>query len=261
MVRFKNTSDNIESIISKYSEDSMERQVLDDIVNSEKTFVYKNAEELIFEAEMRAQLVYASIALHRSDLRFAVFRKTICNEEYWDRQRNGGFKLKSGVRSSKAIADILENSNMYGTECATAMVIAYYLALLQMYPEKLFDKVFSDITLMNWHSIDRKLREIGMMNRKSYNIIGDRRYFKNPDVDLSVPHWQGENVIDLGNDRYYGHGIGIRSAEKIIKHLNDNRKDGSTVSAYLMDTAGNPDYKELYSVLENYLQRVSVFSA
>lgn len=256
MIRILRGNGRAQDIEDNYTNGSAERKILSQINDSENTFTYKSLEELIFEIEMRAQIIYASIALHMSQLRFAVFRETTCNEKYWDRQKNGGFRLRDDVKPSDAVKDILENSYMYATECATAMVIVYYLALLQMYPDELFDRAFSKITLMNWHSIDRKLREIGMMNRKSYDIMGDRRYFKNPDVDLSVPHWQGENVIDLGNDRYYGHGIGIKSAEKIIKHLNENRKDGSETSAYFMDTAGNPDYKELYSILENYLERV-----
>ena len=144
---------------------------------------------------------------------------------------------------------------MYATECATAMVIIYYKALADVYPKELFDSVFSEITLMNWHYLDRNLYEIGQMNTISGDIPGDRRYFRNPEVDLATPEWQGENVIDLGNAKYYGHGVGIYPAESIIFLLNEQRKEGATISAYLMEEAGNPNYRKLSNIIMRYQSR------
>ena len=41
---------------------------------------------------------------------FKTFRKSICNLDYWDRTKEGGFILKNGVTPSDAIKDISINS-------------------------------------------------------------------------------------------------------------------------------------------------------
>ena len=86
-----------------------------------------------------------------------------------------------------------------------------------------------------------------MKKRMDY-IPGDRRYFVNPDVDPLTPQWQGENVIDLDGELYYGHGIGIYNAETIIKELNKNRSEGADESARLKDSAGRPNFKKLADI-------------
>lgn len=46
----------------------------------------------------------------------------------------------------------------------------------------------------------------------------------------------------LGGDRYYGHGLGIKSAEEMIASLNRKRVPGSRTSAYLTDEALHPNF-------------------
>jgi protein-glutamine gamma-glutamyltransferase len=131
------------------------------------------------------------------------------------------------------------------------MVIVYYGALTKLYGKEIFDRTFNNIYLMDWHNIHPLLKEIGYMNRSAVYLPGDRRYFANPDVDPETPEWQGENVIDLSDGSYYGHGIGIGSENDIINALNQNRREGSTRSAYLMDTVGHPNFKRLYQVVDS----------
>ena len=59
-----------------------------------------------------------------------------------ERTEEGGFLLKDGVKPSEAIKDIFVNSSLYGTECATAMVIVFYGAIVNVFPEEVFDRVF-----------------------------------------------------------------------------------------------------------------------
>jgi protein-glutamine gamma-glutamyltransferase len=125
------------------------------------------------------------------------------------------------------------------------MMIIYYKALLNIYPGALFDRTFSEIELMNWHHINKLLREAGLMKKQADSIWGDRRYFVNPDVDPLTPQWQGENVIVLDDEKYYGHGIGISDEKTIMKALNKHRSEDANEPAYLSDAAGRPNFKKL----------------
>ncbi|MEG0693308.1 MAG: protein-glutamine gamma-glutamyltransferase, partial [Oscillospiraceae bacterium] len=187
--------------------------------------------------------------LYKSQMDFAIFRKARCNELFWKLTKEGGFLLENNVKASQAITDIFNNGQLYATECATAMVIIYYKALLTVMGEEVFNKLFTQIHLMNWHYIDNRLDDIGYMQPVKDYLPGDRRYFANPDVDPQTPQWQGENTLDLSQKLYYGHGIGILEGPKIIEALNQNRKNNSTKTAYLMDTVGIPDFKSLYKLL------------
>lgn len=228
---------------------SVERAVAEAMISGRETYNYDNADQLKFELELRREIIAASRALDRSGMDFEVFRETKCNPEFWDRTEEGGFRLKSGAVPSSAISDIFQNGRLYGTECATAMMIVYYKALLSLYGESLFNRTFPKIELMDWHHIDRLLREAGYVSKRPDYFPGDRRYFANPDVDPLTPQWQGENVIDLGGGLYYGHGIGIRNADSIIRALNRNRSSDADEEARLLDSAGRPDFKKLSDVL------------
>ena len=245
MIIIANKPADIGALNSEYSEDSFEGNIINILSSSEKEYRYDSIEQLKFELMLRKEIVKASIDLYNSRFEFRVFREAKCNPEYWELTSQGGFKLKDGVKASDAINDIFINSSMYGTECATAMVIVYYKALLSIFPEDVFNEMFPKITLMNWHSIDKNLREIGATNEATDFLPGDRRYFINPDVDPLTPEWQGENTIYLGNGLYYGHGIGVHKADVIIEELNKNRKEGSEQSAYLLDSVGRPNFKRL----------------
>lgn len=233
-----------QSIISEYPTNSIEAKVINILSSSEKTYSYDSLDQLKFELSLRASIVTASRELNDSYFSFKVFRKSECNPEYWNRTNEGGFLLKEGVKPSEGIKDIYINSSMYGNECATAMVIVFYKALVDIYPEELFNKMFPNIHLMNWHYIDRDLKIRYYEDQEDY-LPGDCRYFKNPDVNPMTPEWQGENVIDLGDGTYYGHGIGIETGEEMISALNDYRKEGSETSAYLLDSATRPGFKYL----------------
>lgn len=202
---------------AEYEEKSVERKIINALASSSQQYPYDSLDQLKFELQLRKEIIVASHELDQSRLNFAVFRKTKCNPAYWDRTEDGGFVLKDDVKPSDAILDIFKNGSQYSTECATAMMIVYYRALMNVYSENLFNKSFPKIELMNWHRIDKLLREAGLMKQREDYLPGDRRYFKNPDVNPLTPQWQGENVIDLGNGLYYGHGIGIHEADIIIQ--------------------------------------------
>lgn len=238
------------ALIKDYPENSVERAVINTLSSSGKKYAYGSLNELKFELRLRKEIVRAAHELNKSGLSFEVFRESKCNPDYWKRHNDGGFELKPDVKASDAILDIYKNGSKYGTECATAMQIVYYKALLSVFPEDAFNKMFKGIYLMNWHRVSEELHDIGIMHRENDYLPGDRRYFANPDVNPETPEWQGENVIDMGNGLYYGHGIGMHKADAIIDALNRNRRNGAQKEAYLMDLAARPDFKRLSALYD-----------
>ncbi len=244
MIRINGETMQEESLMSRYSDDSIKRVILRKMFTSEKILNYSSIKALEFELNLRAAIVHASEKLNNSDFAFAVFKKSRCNPEFWERTQEGGFKLKPNARPFQAIQDIYRNSHLYATECATAIVIVFYLALTEVLPEELFNRLFADIYLMDWKYLDK---DLGVRSFKNVDSLpGDCLYFQNPEFNPDTPEWQGENVIQLINGKYYGHGIGIRTAEGIIRALNQQRIPGATQSAFLTDTVIRPNYKYLY---------------
>jgi protein-glutamine gamma-glutamyltransferase len=248
MILISGNPPDMEALKSEYPENSVEIQLLKALSESNVQVRYDSIKQLKFELQLRKETVKAANQLHESGLRFAVFHKSKCNEDYWTRTENGGFSLNYGAEAGQAINDIFENGSLYATECATAMVIVIYKALLNVFGADLFNSVFQTVYLMNWHSLDPVIREIGAPREAGDILIGDRAYFKNPDVNPKTPEWQGENVIVLPDELYYGHGIGIMNANRIIRALNQNRKSGASRSAYLMQSVSRPNYKRLAEV-------------
>ena len=244
MIKIAGAEMDIQTMASKYPPHSLELEILNILSSSQEIYSYDAEKQLEFELNLRKSIVNAARNLSRTHFSFRVFRKSKCNPDYWHRTSEGGFSLQNGVKPSKAVEDIIRHSSRYGTECATAMVIVYYLALVDLLPEELFNQLFSEIYLMNWQHLDRELGIVDQIHVADY-LPGDGRYFKNPDVDPLTPEWQGENTFDLGNGTYYGHGIGIASAEKMIDALNEKRIDDSHVSAYLMSSAKRLNFKGL----------------
>ncbi len=236
-----------ETILTELENDEIKIKILDIIRTSSSTYRFSSKEELLFLLDMRKNIISASKMLYRSRLRFRTFDESICNEHFWERTGEGGFLLRPDVKPSEGINDIYDNGQIYGTECATAIVILYYKAILDTFGDSLFNRFFTDIYLMDWQNLHGNLTVASYRNPDDY-FPGDCRYFKNPDVDPLTPEWQGENAIDLGNGYYYGHGVGITNATNIIRTLNAHRKEGSGTSAYLLDSVTLPDFKRLFGL-------------
>lgn len=228
-----------------YQPGGVENGILQQMEQSAERFAYSDAQALQFEIALRAATVGHAVALNRSGMDFSVFRKTRCNPAYWERTPDGGFVLRASVSAAAAIRDIYQNGRQYATECATAMLIVFYGAVLSLYPDALFDRLFGSIRLMNWRYVPPVFAGVARMSPARTFLPGDRQYFMNPDVNPLTPEWQGENVILLDGGHYYGHGIGIGGAAEIIRALNENRTQDAMQSAFLMDQAGRPDYHSL----------------
>ncbi|MEC0127413.1 protein-glutamine gamma-glutamyltransferase [Paenibacillus pabuli] len=237
----------IELVRSDWS--AFEWHWLQQLQNGSTVYTYQSMDHLHFEWALRESLVHAAEALDRSGVSFASFEKSRCNPDYWNRNAEGGFELRSEVTPANGIRDIWKNGHLYAFECATATVIVLYGGVLGSIREEDFNSLFYNLLLYDWHyDSDLRLTE---KNGSGSALPGDVLYFKNPDVSPETPEWQGENTIMLRENLYFGHGIGIASGEEIIRSLNQNRIPGSTVSAYLMDTVIYPDFLYLSRYAKN----------
>lgn len=245
MIKIKGRPFELSTIENQYSEDSIEKEVLNTMMQSTEVYEYDSIENIQFELKLRKEIVNSAIELNKSGMDFKIFKESKCNDKFWERTDSGGFKLKENVKPNNAIQDIFINGNQYGTECATAMMIVYYKALLNVFGENRFNETFPNIYLMDWDVREPLLREVRTVNPAADVLLGDRKYFSNPEFNEETPEWQGENVIVLDKEKHYGHGIGIKTAEQMIEALNLNRKEDATQSAYLMKSAGRPSFQKL----------------
>ncbi|MEK8131196.1 protein-glutamine gamma-glutamyltransferase [Paenibacillus filicis] len=214
--------------------------------NSPTPFHYASMEALLFELRTRAAIVASARALGRSGAVFEIFDLSRCNERYWSRTYNGGFELRPGVSPSAAIEDIFINGRYYAFECATAIIIILYKAVLDTIGREAFDRSFGRLYLYSWnHDADLKLIT---SKGKGEAFPGDVQYFKNPQVDPRKMQYQGENVIVMPEGGYFGHGIGVTSAADIVSKLNRHRIPFATQGAFLLDEATYPDFDYLLSL-------------
>lgn len=207
-------------------------------------FNYSSLRHLQTEMLLRAEIVRAARELEASGMEFATFEHARANEIYWRLTPLGGFQLRENVRPSDAIRDIFRNGYLYASECATAIPIVYYKAVLEFIGEAQFNRLFQDLLLYSWNTDS----DLGLIQERvdvERAVPGDVLYFDNPDHHPAMPEWQGVNVVMLDDDVYYGHGVGIASGMEIIRGLNMRRRFFSFRSAYLMDLIVYPDFQYL----------------
>jgi len=211
--------------------------------SSRTPFHYASMEALRFELQARSAIIASARALGASGAAFEVFELSRCNERYWSLTNNGGFELRYGVSPSAAVEDIYVNGPLYAFECATAIIIILYKAVLDMIGREAFDRSFGRLYLYSWNH-DADLRLITVKDQGEA-FPGDVQYFKNPQVDPRQMQYQGENVIVMPEGGYFGHGIGVTSGSSIINRLNRHRVLFATQSAYLLNEATYPDFDYL----------------
>jgi len=231
-----------------------ERRILSQKASSPVVYRYRSPEAFLFELKMRSRIVAAAYAMNASGADFQTFETTRGNGRYWTRTEAGGLRLNEGATPSDAIKDIFVNGRLYGFECATAMVVILYKAALDAMGEDAFNAYFRNLLLYDWQ-YDNDLNLISSSDL-SEAYPGDVLYFRNPDHDPDKPEWQGENVIKLADDLYFGHGIGIGSGQDMIRALNRTRRPGSTVSAFLDDQVDHPDFEHLLALASPRTARI-----
>lgn len=221
---------------------TIETMIIQRMNEDPTVYAYRSIFELSFERMLRNNIILSARAMNQSRVRFEVFARSRCNPRYWHLMRTGGFLLRQGVKPSDAIKDIYFNSSLYAFECATAKVIIYYHAVLRLIGEYLFNQLFQNIYLYGWHADP----DLGINSLYSDRFFpGDIVYFYNPDFNPRTPHWRGENAVVLGDGTYFGHGLGIMTAEQMIYALNKMRKPRAYRSAYLTNLVTRPNFNHL----------------
>lgn len=216
-----------------------QKNIVKQMDSYKEVYSYLTLDQLKFELEFRSNTLRAARELNKSGIKFTTFSYAFCNKKYWDRLSNGGFLLKPNVSPSVGILDILKNGTLYATECSTGIAISLYIATLYTIGTRRFDLLFNRLYLMDWQ-FDEDLPVLTFY-RDDF-LPGDVLHFNNPDFSPKEPHWRAENVIYFGGDQYYGHGVGIQSAQTIIDFLNKKRRENPKISAYLMTMISRPYY-------------------
>lgn len=216
-----------------------QKEIHESLENSLTLFEYETTFQLLFEIRLRDNIIKSALKLKDSGVSFTSFTYSKFNPVYWTKASNG-YLLNPYVLPSDAINDIFLNGGDYGFECSTAMVIIYYKAVLDTIRLRDFNQLFRNLLVWNWN-YDPDLWIITLEG--SEFIPADVVYFINPDFDK--PIWRGENSVFLGEGLYYGHGIGVGTANEMVKALNTLRKEGSVVSAYMLKQHSRLNFKYL----------------
>lgn len=228
----------------------LKREIYLALENSPLQHMYGSLHELLFDLQLRENIIRTAKKLHESNVAFAPFQTSKFNPEIWQKIKYG-YLLKPSVPPSQAINDIFINSNQYAFECSTAIVIIYYKAVLDTISTSYFNMLFQRLLVWDWNYD----RDLGIITKVGRDFIpGDVVYFFNPDYDHPV--WTGENTVYLGNGLYFGHGIGIESEEGMIKALNTLRKENATQSAYLISQYSRLNTKYLSQFAKQPLRAI-----
>ncbi|MEK5502880.1 MULTISPECIES: protein-glutamine gamma-glutamyltransferase [Bacillus] len=223
----------------------MQKNIVNQMISMPAQYRYDAVRELLFELSFREHTVESAKALINSGAKFATFSKTYGNEAFWRVTPEGALELRYRASASNAIKNIFGSGSLYAFECATAIVIIFYMALVRTIGDQAFDRHYDRIILYDWH-----YEKLPIYTDKGNDFLpGDCLYFQNPDFDPSRPQWRGENAIFLGNDQYAAHGLGILSAGSIIEKLNRLRKPGAQTSAHLLSQTTRVDIPALYQMV------------
>ncbi|ALC91670.1 protein-glutamine gamma-glutamyltransferase [Bacillus sp. FJAT-18017] len=224
---------------------SIEKTIIQQMQSAPVLYYYNSEYELLFELKVRKNIIQSAKEMNESQAEFTYFEYARCNPRYWQLTRAGGFFLRPDVQPADAILDIYRNSSLYAFECATAIPIIYYHAVLNSIGSNLFNSLFRNLYLYSWHTDT----DVGIITFYSDHFIpGDVLYFNNPDFDRKKPQFLGINAVVLNDGRLFGHGFNIRSSQEMIQILNEKRNPDSQQSAYLTKLVTRPSFKYLFRV-------------
>ncbi len=226
--------------------------------------------ELVQQMSTQRSVVNAAKELASAKPRFG---HTKLNPSFWSEVEvpvaNGGqgndkvtkFQVKPGVKPSDAVIDAAKNASENTMECATAVKLIQYKALLEQLGEDRFNVVCAgmmigpgatEAPLAQLQS--RRSPEPDPSKRPPTAPVpyaprlkpGDIVYARNSDVSPAgrAGGWQGENAIYLGGNQYYGHPFGVTTEQEIIDRLTQQTNFGIPAEwideQYMLDPSKAP---------------------
>lgn len=222
-----------------------------------KVDVKKIGQALCDKVRIGGAMVDAAYAMNKAQHEFGDLK---VNSKLWRAEGTelGIMHLRAGAKPADALRDIFAQPEKYQFECATAICVIRYKAILDLIGEKDFNRIMGDLKIGPWEqendaakawSVRGKAQDGSKIAASEKDVKadlkpGDYTYFKNWSVSLSgwSGGWQGENVIYLGGGKYYGHPFGVTTGQAIVDHLNTNRQNrGNVKSASLMDLRASLD--------------------
>lgn len=228
---------------------SMEKTIIQQMQNAPVYYSYNSEYELLFELNMRKKIIQSAKEMNQSQAVFTSFAYARCNPRYWQLTRAGGFLIRPDVQPADAIIDIYRNSSLYAFECATAIPIIYYHAIIKSIGSYLFNSLFRNLYLYSWHTDS----DLGIITFYSNHfLLGDVLYVNNPDFDPKTPQFRGVNAVLLDDGNLFGHGFNIKTSDEMIEILNKTRKPDSKQSAYLTKLVTQPSFKYLFRATSSY---------
>lgn len=229
----------------KWQLGSIEKKIVQQMQKAPVYYSYSSVDELLFELKVRRNIIQSAIEMNEGQAEFTIFIYARCNPRYWQLTSLGGFLLRPDVLPADAILDIYRNSSLYAFDCATAIPIIYYYAILKSIGSDSFNSLFRNLYIYSWHTD----ADLGIFTFYSNHFIpGDVLYVNNPDFDRKRPWFRGVNAVLLSDGRLFGHGFNIRTLEKMIQILNERRKPDSYQSAYLTKLVTRPSFNYLFRV-------------
>lgn len=223
-----------------------------------KVLGVSQAENLAF----RQRIVQAAKDLAASGASFSGSQQTDrVNRELWTMGYGGKMQVRKFLpngeigKPSAALRDIFAQGQLYGFECATAMMVIYHKAILDHIGDDAFDRHFSEPRLLSffrWSIEDddfsplKRVQEDPKLSAKP-PVPGSHYYFKNPDASPANSAFGGENTIYLGNDQWYAHGVVgssgtyIVTTDEIIATLSSLRSPGATTKPFRIGMEMNVD--------------------
>ena len=203
----------------------------------------KRTEEIAF----RAHVVTAAKGLASSGASFAGSAAgDRVNKELWTMGFGGRMQVRKFMpdgtigKPSEALRDIFSNGRAYGFECATAMMVIYHKAILDHVGDDAFNAMFTEpkhLAFFRWSIEDDDFLDVKKLVHKPTPLLpGSHYYYTNPDASPENSAFGGENVLYLGNDEFYAHGIVgsggtyLVSEKDITDTLSALRRPGSTTA-------------------------------
>lgn len=208
----------------------------------------KRTEDLAF----RAAVVRASEELAQSGAAFAgTAKQDKVNEVLWTMGYGGKMQVRKWLKDggigkpSVALRDIFKNGDQYGFECATAMMVIYHKAILDHVGDEAFDRLFTEprnLKFFRWNIEDDDFVDVKRLAHVPSKLKpGSHYYYKNEGADPKNSAWGGENVIYLGDGKFYAHGIRgasgnfVVTEEEILTTLRNLRSPDSTIEPHRID--------------------------